>query len=207
MKLVAYYSSCEVNFQFRIIIIILLLTISTTGYNVKNSLLFSLRSGESHIALLYTHHVHVHLRSRLDSRYKSSGNVEGRQREEQRSDGERPCGLSADIGQMSRYMCKCMNEMLERRDPDSRIKNDAERIRVHTTMNSHGCICMGAYKCPFGTLTQKQNRVHRTQTDSLSAYRCERDLDMKISKYKMQRDYLQTSHYIGSCTLKNAVYI
>lgn len=111
------------------------------------------------------HHVYVHLLSRLDSRYKSSGNVGGgRDRGRNREATEEKTRWI-----VSRYWTDVVLhvQMYERNVGAQRFgPANQERHQTdsrHTTMNLHG----HAYKCArSGHLTQRQNCVRRKQADS-----------------------------------------
>lgn len=133
---------------------------------MKNSHSFLIKTRRiSHIALLYhMHHVHVHLCSRLDSRYKSSGNVEGRQREGQRSNGGKDPVDCQQI--LDRCRVACANVWTKCRSAETRTY-ESRTIRIRITPRwTH--MDARAYKRVFGTLTQRQNCVHKTQADWLS---------------------------------------
>lgn len=62
---------------------------------------------------------------------------EEEERRRAKSDEEDARGLSADIGQMSRCMCKCRNEMLGAENPEPENQERRWTDSRHTTMNLH----------------------------------------------------------------------
>lgn len=149
------------------------------------------------------HHVRVHLRSRLDSRYKSSGNVEGRHREGQRSNGGKDLVDCQQI--LDRCRVACVNVWTKCRSAETRTRTRESRTSPGGFASPHHdeLTLTHVHTNARSELWHRDKIVFIGHKRIRYRPRCERDLDMKISKHKMQRDYLCERHIIlGHALLK-----
>lgn len=136
MRLVANFSSRRVKLHYQTVIMPAKLAGVTAKWRAV--ILFSLRRDEApnlaHRASvyhrIYIYHVRIHLRSRLDSRYKSSGNPGGGQRS-----GEHPSPpwiVSEYWTDVTLHVQMYERNVGEPRQRTSRIKNDCDcGFRIH----------------------------------------------------------------------------